>query len=154
MPITLKDLLQHTIVPWGSLAQIPHTQGFYLVFDQIGKLIYVGKGYGDERVMTHFTPNKPEEYFDEARYWFWYQTNDECRAKAYERAIYDDTVNETGQPPSRNKVRPEGCGDSPYARLVDGEAVENWSSFLRGITIQRFVSKDLYPLLFLRDPER
>jgi hypothetical protein len=39
MPLTISDLLQHTLVPWGTISQIPHKQGFYLVFNQIGQLI-------------------------------------------------------------------------------------------------------------------
>jgi hypothetical protein len=81
-----------------------------------------------------------EDYFGDTCYWFWYATNNECIALAYEQAIYDSVVSRTEILPKHNDKRPEGYIDAPFDALVNSFAKLDWTCFLNGILIKRFLS--------------
>lgn len=100
------DAFEHTVL---SFDEIPRIQGFYLLFDENGHFIYVGKGWLDERVAIHFDPKQPQNtFFEEATYWTAYPTGNENEALKEERKIYDLWKKWTGLPPKRNQNVPEG----------------------------------------------
>lgn len=144
MTLTFLDMVKHTQLEPCSEKEIPHAQGFYLVFDDNGDFIYVGKGWLNIRVNIHFNSNAKDDYFPEACFASFFITNDESQALAYELAIYDAHVEETGSPPKRNRERPSGASTT-LSRLLDRPTLkdyiarQDWNEFLKGIQVRRLV---------------
>jgi len=93
----------------GTLDSIPSVQGFYLIFDKNGDLIYVGKGDLNSRVNVHCNRNAPAgDYFKDAHSWRYFSTWNEDLALTCEQAVYDAYLKRTGKPPKHNERRPEG----------------------------------------------
>jgi len=135
MSINYFDFLGHTTIERGSLEAIPHIQGFYLLFDAKGEFIYVGKGFGDDRIKSHFNKNNVTDYYSDARYWVWIPTYDENEAFAYEKAVYDVHCQITGCAPKHNDISPPGIPsptDLFRIEAIKGEyrAREDWINFL------------------------
>jgi hypothetical protein len=116
-----------TCVPFTfwRLDQIPHAQGFYLIFNASAELIYVGKGYGDIRVPIHFN-QATKEYFNDAYFWLWFQVNDENMALAYEKVVYYSYLKKKKISPRHNRIAPQG---SPNF-LQNILAKQEWKKFL------------------------
>jgi excinuclease UvrABC nuclease subunit len=143
MFLSFIDVIKYVPFIPCRLDQIPHTQGFYLIFNEDAEFIYVGKGYGDERVKIHFNMSSEKEFIDEACFWLWFQTNDEDKALAYERAVYEVYVQKTGTPPKYNKKVPEGARESSqFAMLENSLAKQDWQNFLSNIRELRLYSKN------------
>lgn len=146
MTLTFLDLVNHTPFLPCSASDIPHEQGFYLIFDSQGEFVYVGKGWLDVRVKIHFDPTEKKEYYPEACFWCFFETEDEAQALAYELAVYDYHLAETGLPPKRNDKRPPGAA-TPISRRLDVSTLQDylakrdWKAFLRAIHIKRLVSR-------------
>jgi hypothetical protein len=140
--LTLFDVHKYLINYWANIRNIPHEQGFYLLFDVRGIPIYVGEGWLDERIKTHFNSNAGAQYYDDACYCFWVPTFDKNIARAYEKAIYDDFASK-GTPLIRNRERPTGVSmtfPNCFAKArLELEAMTSWRSLLRGIAIRKLV---------------
>ena len=135
---TLSDVLAHTMIQWEN--NIPHERGFYILFNFAGMPIYVGEGWLDDRIKTHFNSDAGTEYYNDACYCLWILTFDKNVACAYERAIYDDFASK-GIPLTRNRKRPTGVpGKFPnyFAKIrLELAAIADWRSLLRNIAIQK-----------------
>ena len=133
MSLNFFDFRNGTTIQEGLLENIPHVQGVYLLFDTNGEFIYVGKGWGDDRVKSHFDKNRKDDYFYDACYWMWLPAFDENEAFAYEKAVYDVHCQLTGQPPKHNEIAPPGIPSAVLFRIEKIKeqcAQEGWINFL------------------------
>ena len=134
MTANFSDILKGTTIRWGTLESIPHVQGFYLLFDAKREFVYVGQGFGDDRVKAHFDRNRKDDYIEDACYWLWFPRFDENEALAYEKAVYDVHYQITGQPPKHNKISPPGI--PPSSAILRMESIKeqcaraDWIDFL------------------------
>ena len=92
----------------GTVAEAPDSHGVYMLFDQEGRFIYVGKADGlRQRLGDHFSPQEDNMLIRMlARYFVWEVTPSLETAEAMEGAIYDTWLEQSGYPPLGNRIAP------------------------------------------------
>jgi len=133
MTFSLIDLLRSLNIPILSLHNAPREQGFYLVFDEMGHFVYVGKGELYSRVNSHFDPNNEADYFPDAAWVIWIVTGSEDSALAFEKAVYTTWKSETKIAPKYNVRTPPGAGPPE-----DWLGAYDWQDLLNEIQKQKY----------------
>jgi predicted GIY-YIG superfamily endonuclease len=110
----------------GDFGTIPSGPGCYLLFDETGYFIYVGKATNlNTRITYHFSQDESNARIKSfVKYVVWETTLDVEAAEKLEGEIFDHWVNHTNQYPFANLVAPPKARntrgyDPRYGRLQE-----------------------------------
>lgn len=100
---------------------VPVSPGFYMLFDDSGRFIYVGKAKDlHDLLPKHYLPSEQNSLIKSSiRFAAWFPTNSVIEAEIGEGRIYDYWVLKTGAKPLANHIRP------PRATVNDQDAAKN-----------------------------
>lgn len=122
----------------SSFEDIPHSIGWYLLFDQSGTIIYVGKA-GDlhSRLRDHFSENEENDDIRKMAFGaIWFPQTNMADAENGEAMFYLAWIKMTGKPPPANKIDPPGVNRILLAKLLKQHP--NYRALLRtGLKTQK-----------------
>lgn len=101
-------LVEECSLEIGNIGDAPETPGYYMLFDEQGEFIYVGKAKNlHTRLTAHFGDyEKNDKIKGVAKFAIWESTQNIAQAEEREGYFYDTWVGEKGIPPSANKNKP------------------------------------------------